>query len=82
MIRFWTILLAVAVSLSAATIQLFLKDGTIQKVKEYQVVGDRVKYLSAERGEWEEIPKELVDFAKTEAAASLPDALARLVILH
>lgn len=66
MIRFWTILLAVAFSLSAATIQLFLKDGTSQKVKEYQVVGDRVKYLSAERGEWEEIPKDLVDFAKTE----------------
>ncbi len=66
MIRFWTILLAVAFSLSAATIQLFLKDGTSQKVKEYQVVGDRVKYLSAERGEWEEIPKDLVDFARTE----------------
>ena len=66
MIRFWTILLAVAFSLCAATIQLFLKDGTSQKVKEYKVVGDRVAYLSAERGEWEEIPKELVDFAKTE----------------
>ena len=68
MIRYWTILLALAFSLSAATIQLFLKDGTSQKVKEYQVVDDRVKYLSAERGEWEEIPKDLVDFAKTEGA--------------
>ncbi len=75
--KFWIILIATAVCLSAATIQLYLKDGSFQKVKEYQVVGDRVKYLSAERGEWEEIPKDLIDLEKTEGivkAAQQADA--------
>jgi hypothetical protein len=35
-----------------ATLRLYLKDGTFQLVREYQVLPDRVKYLSAERGEW------------------------------
>ena len=64
--RFWLLLIAAATLLSAATVRLYLKDGTFQKVKEYQVNGDRVKYLSAERGDWEELPTELVDLAKTE----------------
>lgn len=64
--RFWLLLIAAATLLSAATVRLYLKDGTFQKVKEYQVNGDRVKYLSAERGDWEELPTELVDLPKTE----------------
>ena len=64
--RIWAIFLAAAMLLSAATVRLHLKDGTFQKVKEYQVIGDRVKYLSAERGDWEEIPTDLVDLRKTE----------------
>ncbi|MGH9660817.1 MAG: hypothetical protein ACRD96_19875, partial [Bryobacteraceae bacterium] len=31
----------------------------------YQVLADRVRYYSLERGEWEEIPLELVDLART-----------------
>ena len=64
--RIWVLFLAVATLLSAATIRLYLKDGTFQKVSEYRITGDRVKYLSAERGDWEEIPTELVDVPKTE----------------
>ena len=48
-----------------ATIKLYLKDGDYHMVREYQVLDDRVRYFSTERGEWEEIPIELVDLEKT-----------------
>jgi hypothetical protein len=49
----------------SATIKLYLKDGDYHMVREYQVLEDRVRYFSTERGDWEEIPKELVDLEKT-----------------
>jgi hypothetical protein len=49
------------------TFRLFLKDGEFHMVREYQVQGDRIRYYSTERGDWEEIPKALVDLNKTEA---------------
>ena len=48
------------------TFKLYLKDGDYHLVREYQVEGDRIRYYSTERGDWEEIPKELVDLEKTE----------------
>jgi hypothetical protein len=64
--------------------KLILKDGTYQVVREYQRNGDRVRYFSLERGDWEEIPAAIVDWdatAKDEAATTKANA-ATLEKLH
>jgi hypothetical protein len=58
--------LALPLLLHAETVRVYLKDGTFQLAREYQVEGDRVRYYSTERGEWEELPLDLVDLKKTE----------------
>ncbi len=56
--------------LLAVGIKLYLKNGSFQLVKSYKVEGDRVRYYSLERSEWEEIPASLVDFKATQNAKS------------
>jgi hypothetical protein len=66
MLRVLCLLFVAALALPAATVRLYLKDGTYHSVREYQKKGDRVRYFSTERGDWEEIPLDLVDLKKTE----------------
>jgi hypothetical protein len=59
-------LLICSFALWAGPLKLFLKDGDYHLIREYHVEGDRVRYFSTERGDWEEIPVSLVDLDKTE----------------
>lgn len=53
--------------LCAANLKLYMKDGSYQLVREYQVENDRVKFYSIDRDDWEEVPFSLVDLDKTKA---------------
>jgi len=60
----------------AANVRLYLKDGTHQIVREFQVQEDRVHYYSVERSDWEDIPLDLVDLKRTEAEIAAKKAAA------
>lgn len=63
---FFLSLSAAMVFAADTTVRLYLKDGEYHIVREYKVEGDRIRFYSTERGEWEEMPLELIDLKRTE----------------
>ncbi len=67
MLKRLAVLVLLAVAAHAAATRLYLKDGSYHLIREYEVKDDRVRYYSSERGDWEEIPLDLVDLKRTRA---------------
>ena len=68
--RLLSVVLLLAGTLAAASLRLYLTDGSFHVVREYKVEGDRVRFYSLERSQWEEIPVALVDIKRTESEVS------------
>ena len=60
--------------------KLMLKDGNFQLVRSYERNGERVRYFSVERGDWEEIPAAMVDWDATAKAATADQEAANSLV--
>jgi len=70
MFRAWRLmgiaLLAMLCASAQETKRLILKDGSYQIVTRWEIRGDRLRYFSAERSAWEELPVALIDWPATD----------------
>ena len=66
-VRIFVVFFLAASLCFAASFKLYLKNGDYHTVREYKIDGDRIRYYSTERSQWEEIPLQLCDLQKTEA---------------
>src|SRR5579864_5634965 len=46
--------------------RLIMKNGDYQVTSKWEKKGDRLRYFSVERNEWEEVPNSLVDWVATD----------------
>ena len=74
---FLNILVFTLALLAAQNYRLYLKEGGHHLVREHEVEGDRVRYYSIERGDWEEIPLDMVDLKRTKSELSKRDESAK-----
>jgi hypothetical protein len=77
--RALTLLLLILLATTAfgAQIRLYMKDGTWQPVREYELKQDRVRFYSTEREEWEEVPLEMVDLTRTKREVAEREAVVK-----
>jgi hypothetical protein len=67
MVRFVLALFLIVAPAFSAVSRLYMKDGTFHLVREWAREGDRIKFYSTDRSDWEEVPIDLVDLRRTEA---------------
>jgi hypothetical protein len=60
--------------------KLVLKDGSFQIIREYQRNGDRVRYYSLERADWEELPAAMIDWDATAKANAAQEKAAESLV--